>query len=79
MPTASSTTKDGKATFMETQWRGLQAPGKEEEKKKLPFLINNGRTNHVWQSAYLDQQNELRHGPLALSVHPDEPGGHGGT
>jgi anaerobic selenocysteine-containing dehydrogenase len=27
--------------------------------KKWPFLINNGRTNHVWQSAYLDQQNEL--------------------
>ncbi len=22
-------TKDGKATFMEAQWRGLQAPGKE--------------------------------------------------
>jgi arsenite oxidase large subunit len=51
--------KDGKATFMETQWRGLQAPGKEDEMKKWPFLINNGRTNHVWQSAYLDQQNEL--------------------
>ena len=26
--------KDGKATFMTTQWRGLQAPGKEAEKKK---------------------------------------------
>ena len=51
--------KDGKAQFMETQWRGLQAPGKEDEMKKWPFLINNGRTNHVWQSAYLDQQNEL--------------------
>jgi arsenite oxidase large subunit len=51
--------KDGKARFMETQWRGLQAPGKEDEMKKWPFLINNGRTNHVWQSAYLDQQNEL--------------------
>ena len=38
--------KDGKATFMETQWRGLQAPGKEAEKDKWPFLINNGRTNH---------------------------------
>jgi arsenite oxidase large subunit len=50
---------DGKAQFMETQWRGLQAPGKEDEMKKWPFLINNGRTNHVWQSAYLDQQNEL--------------------
>jgi arsenite oxidase large subunit len=32
-------------------WRGLQAPGKEAEMKKWPFLINNGRTNIVWQSA----------------------------
>lgn len=52
-------TKDGKAIFMETQWRGLQAPGKQAEKDKFPFLINNGRTNHVWQSAYLDQENDL--------------------
>ncbi|ABE65011.1 Arsenate reductase (azurin) (plasmid) [Nitrobacter hamburgensis X14] len=51
--------KDGKATFMETQWRGLQAAGKEEERKKWPFLINNGRANVVWQSAYLDQKNEF--------------------
>ena len=51
--------KDGKATFMETKWRGLQAPGKEAEMKKWPFLINNGRTNVVWQSAYLDQDNEF--------------------
>jgi arsenite oxidase large subunit len=51
--------KDGKATFMETKWRGLQAPGKEAEKQKWPFLINNGRTNIVWQNAYLDQENEF--------------------
>jgi arsenite oxidase large subunit len=52
-------TKDGKAKFMETQWRGLQAPGKEAESKKWPFLINNGRANVIWQSAYLDQKNEF--------------------
>ena len=51
--------KDGKAHFMEAQWRGFQAPGKEGEKKKFPFLVNNGRTNHVWQNAFLDQKNEL--------------------
>jgi arsenite oxidase large subunit len=51
--------KDGKAAFMETKWRGLQAAGKEEERRKFAYLINNGRTNHVWQSAYLDQQNDL--------------------
>jgi arsenite oxidase large subunit len=51
--------KDGKASFMETKWRGLQAPGKEAEMKKWPFLINNGRTNITWQSSYLDQDNEF--------------------
>ena len=51
--------KDGKASFMETKWRGLQAEGKEAEKNKWPFLINNGRTNIVWQNAYLDQDNEF--------------------
>ena len=51
--------KDGKATFKETQWRGLEAPGKEAEKNKWPYLINNGRTNIVWQNAYLDQDNEF--------------------
>jgi arsenite oxidase large subunit len=50
---------DGKATFAETQWRGLQAPGKQAEKDKFAFLINNGRANLVWQSAYLDVENEL--------------------
>jgi arsenite oxidase large subunit len=50
---------DGKAAFLATQWRGLQAEGKEAEKNKWPYLINNGRTNHVWQNAYLDQQNDF--------------------
>ncbi len=51
--------KEGKAKFMATQWRGLQAEGKEAEKDKFPFLINNGRANHVWQSVYLDQYNDF--------------------
>jgi len=50
---------DGKATFAETQWRGLQAAGKQAEKDKFAYLINNGRANLVWQSAYLDVENEL--------------------
>ena len=29
-------TKDGKAIFMETKWRGLQAPGKEAGKEEFP-------------------------------------------
>ncbi|MBI1776212.1 MAG: arsenate reductase (azurin) large subunit [Proteobacteria bacterium] len=52
-------TKDGKAKFMPTQWRGLQAEGKQAEKEKFAFLINNGRANHVWQSVYLDQNNDF--------------------
>jgi arsenite oxidase large subunit len=52
-------TPDGKAAFFEAKWRGLQAAGKEAEMRKWPFLINNGRTNHVWQNAYLDQQNDF--------------------
>lgn len=51
--------KDGKATFASTQWRGLQAPGKQAEKDKFQYLINNGRANLVWQSAYLDRENEF--------------------
>ena len=72
-------TKDGKATFMATEWRGLQAPGKEEESKKFAFLINNGRANHVWQSAYLDQQNDFVMDRWPYPVHPDEPGRHEGV
>jgi arsenite oxidase large subunit len=67
--------KDGKATFMETKWRGLQAAGKEAERRKWPFLINNGRTNHVWQNAYLDQENEFvtdRFPYPFIQMHPDD-------
>jgi arsenite oxidase large subunit len=51
--------EDGKARFMDAPWRGLQAPGKEEQKAKHKFLINNGRTNLVWQNAFLDQDSEF--------------------
>ena len=52
-------TPDGKAKFTETAWRGLEAPGKQAEKDKFRFLINNGRSNQVWQSVYLDQHNDF--------------------
>ncbi len=52
-------TQDGKARFLEAPWRDLQAPGKSEQRARYSFLINNGRTNHVWQSAYLDVDNDL--------------------
>jgi arsenite oxidase large subunit len=68
-------TADAKARFLPTQWRGLQAPGKAKEKDGFKFLINNGRTNHVWQSAYLDRQNELvmDRWPLPfIEINPDD-------
>ncbi|MGV1788051.1 MULTISPECIES: arsenate reductase (azurin) large subunit [Agrobacterium] len=52
-------TEDGKARFMDAPWRGLQAPGKQQQKDSHKFLINNGRANTVWQSAYLDQENDF--------------------
>jgi arsenite oxidase large subunit len=67
--------KDGKATFMETKWRGLQAAGKEAEKEKWPYLINNGRTNVSWQNLYLDEGNEFvmdRQPYPIIQMHPQD-------
>ncbi|MBS3651761.1 arsenate reductase (azurin) large subunit [Pseudaminobacter sp. 19-2017] len=68
-------TPDGRARFMHAAWRGLEAPGKQEEKDKYAFLINNGRTNHIWQSAYLDVGNELvmdRWPYPFIEMHPED-------
>ena len=72
-------TKDGKAIFMETQWRGLQAAGKQEQKDKFKYLINNGRANLIWQSRLPRSGERLRHGSHALSLYPDFHRRHGGT
>lgn len=68
-------TPDGKARFMKAEWRGLQAPGKQEQKDKYAFLINNGRANQVWQSAYLDIENDfvMDRWPFPfIEMHPDD-------
>ncbi|WP_370334643.1 arsenate reductase (azurin) large subunit [Parvularcula marina] len=68
-------TDDGRATFMETEWRGLQAPGKKEQKRKFRFLINNGRSNLVWQNAFSDQDNDFvtdRYPYPFIELHPDD-------
>ena len=67
--------KTGTAKFMATQWRGLEAPGKQEQKDKFAYLINNGRANAVWQNAYLDQKNEFlmdRWPYPYIQLHPDD-------
>lgn len=57
---------DGHARFAATPWRGLATPGKAEERAKFRFLVNNGRANTVWQSAYLDQDNPFVHDRFPL-------------
>lgn len=52
-------TKDGKAHFLPSPWTGLPAPV-EAQRKKYKFYINNGRTNHIWQTAYHDQRIDFR-------------------
>ena len=60
---------------MRAEWRGLQAPGKAEQRDRHKYLINNGRANLVWQSAYLDVDNELvmnRWPYPFIEMHPDD-------
>jgi arsenite oxidase large subunit len=67
--------KGDKAKFMATRWRGLEAPGKQQEKEKFSYLVNNGPANHVWQSIYLDQYNDfvMDRWPLPfLEMHPGD-------
>lgn len=47
-------TKDGKAHFKSAEWRGIQAKGREAQRDKYAFLINNGRKNMIWQNAFYD-------------------------
>jgi arsenite oxidase large subunit len=67
-------TKDGKAHFLPSPWKGL-LPAVQKQKDKYPFWINNGRTNAIWQSAYHDQYLEFRTGrfPMApLELNPED-------
>ncbi len=68
-------TENGKAKFIDAPWRGLQAPGKQAQKDKYAFLINNGRTNLAWQNMFLDQDNEfvMDRAPYpGIEMHPDD-------
>ena len=68
-------TEDGRALFCVAEWTGLQAEGKEEQQASYPYLINNGRANLVWQSAYLDKDNDLvmdRWPYPFIEMHPDD-------
>ncbi|HEY0837138.1 MAG TPA: arsenate reductase (azurin) large subunit [Azospirillum sp.] len=61
-------TDDGRAKFMKTEWRGLQVAGREQQKQKHAFLINNGRNNLIWQNAFYDV-----HTPFVRERNPVAP------
>jgi len=67
-------TEDGKAHFQPAPWTGL--PDKvEEQRSKYRFWINNGRTNHIWQTAYHDERIDFRRQryPMApIEIHPED-------
>ena len=50
---------DGKALFIAASWRGLQAPGKEQERATHKFWVNNVRANIFWQNQFLDKDNDF--------------------
>ncbi|MEO1312804.1 MAG: arsenate reductase (azurin) large subunit [Pseudomonadota bacterium] len=67
--------EDGKALFCHATWRGLQAPGKAQQKANHRFLINNGRSNLNWQNWFLDQDNDFamdRWSVPFLQINPDD-------
>ncbi|NEV62774.1 arsenate reductase (azurin) large subunit [Thiorhodococcus minor] len=67
-------TKDGRAHFQPAPWNGL--PGTvETQRKKHRFWVNNGRTNHIWQTAYHDRHLPFRRERFPMSpleMNPDD-------
>ena len=67
-------TESGKAQFISAPWEGYLEVA-DEQRRKYPFWINNGRTNQIWQSAYHDRYIPSRQGryPIApIEIHPDD-------
>lgn len=67
-------TSDGKAQFKPAPWPGLPAPV-AKQKEKYRFWINNGRTNHIWQTAYHDKNIDFRREryPMApIEMNPED-------
>lgn len=61
-------TSDGKAHFQASEWRGLQASGREAQRERYGFLINNGRKNMVWQNMFYDLRT-----PFVMERFPAPP------
>uniref|UniRef100_UPI0035947A0B molybdopterin dinucleotide binding domain-containing protein n=1 Tax=Thiocapsa sp. TaxID=2024551 RepID=UPI0035947A0B len=59
-------TDDGKAHFMPAPWNGMpQTVASQREKYR--FWVNNGRTNHIWQTAYHDRLLPFRRDRFPMS------------
>ncbi len=52
-------TPDGKARFLRARSNGLPQIV-EAQRASYRFLVNNGRTNHIWQTAYHDRHLAFR-------------------
>jgi arsenite oxidase large subunit len=59
-------TPDGKARFLPAPWNGLPQTV-EAQRSKYRFLVNNGRTNHIWQTAYHDRHLAFRRDRFPMS------------
>jgi arsenite oxidase large subunit len=66
-------TGDGKAHFKSAPWPGLPEPV-AKQKSKYRFWINNGRTNHIWQTAYHDKYIDFRRSRFPMSPLEMNPG-----
>ena len=68
--------KDGKATFMATQWRGLEAPGKQAAEGQVRLPDQQRPRQHRLAERLSRPAERVRHGPLALSriiqINPDD-------
>ncbi len=67
-------TPDGKARFKPAPWPGLPGPV-QAQKDKYRFWVNNGRLNHIWQTAYNDVHVAFRRDryPMSpLEIHPGD-------
>jgi arsenite oxidase large subunit len=67
-------TEDGRARFLPSPWNGWLKEA-DELKQAYPFWVNNGRVNHIWQTAYHDQLLAFRNQRFPIppvEISPDD-------
>lgn len=71
--------EDGRARFQAAPWNGW-LPRAASQQAKYRFWVNNGRTNHIWQSAYHDRYivyRNRRYPMSPLELNPQDAEGMG--